>query len=210
MNGNPLNREEITHLLDGDPPLIEGHVALESQLQPNGFDLSLREVARFTTHCHSEHPYSPSEQPHFSSEQPCCPSEQPHCHSERSEESRPQLGASNTDRVLPETEPLPFDGEGWLELPEGAYLVTFNEIVNLPPDLMALGRPRSSLLRSGVALHTAVWDAGYHGRSQSLLTVHHPNGFRLQRNARVAQLVFFRLTTPPEQGYQGRYQGEGL
>ena len=182
MTGNPLNREEITHLLGGSPPLIEGYVALESQLQPNGFDLSLREVARFTTHCHSE----------------------------RSEESSPQLGASNTDRVLPETEPLPFDSEGWLELPQGAYLITFNEVVNLPRDLMALGRPRSSLLRSGVALHTAVWDAGYRGRSQSLLTVHHPDGFRLQRNARLAQLVFFRLATPPEQGYRGQYQGEGL
>ena len=189
MPGNLLNREEIIRLLGDNPPLIEGYVALESQLQPNGFDLSLREVARFTTNRHSE---------------------QPHCHSERSEESIPQLGASNTDRVLPETEPLPFDSEGWLELPQSAYLITFNEVVNLPPDLMALGRPRSSLLRSGVALHTAVWDAGYRGRSQSLLTVHHPDGFRIQRNARVAQLVFFRLAIPPEQGYRGRYQGEGL
>ena len=75
---------------------------------------------------------------------------------------------------------------------------------------MALGRPRSSLLRSGVSLHTAVWDAGYQGRSQSLLTVHHAGGFRLQRDARLAQLVFFRLSSPPSQGYQGRYQGEGL
>ena len=196
MPGNPLNREEIIRLLEDNPPLIEGYVALESQLQPNGFDLSLREVARFTAHSHSEHPHSSSEQSR--------------CHSERSEESGPQLGASNTDRVLPETEPLPFDSEGWLELPQGAYLITFNEAVNLPPDLMALGRPRSSLLRSGVALHTAVWDAGYRGRSQSLLTVHHPGGFRLQRNARLAQLVFFRLATPPEQDYRGRYQGEGL
>ena len=196
MPGNPLNREEIIRLLGDNPPLIEGYVALESQLQPNGFDLSLREVARFTTNRHSEQPHSPSEQPH--------------CHSEQSEESSPQLGASNTDRVLPETEPLPFDSEGWLELPQGAYLITFNEVVNLPRDLMALGRPRSSLLRSGVALHTAVWDAGYRGRSQSLLTVHHPDGFRLQRNARLAQLMFFRLATPPEQGYRGQYQGEGL
>ncbi len=182
MTGNPLNREEIIRLLEGNPPLIEGYVTLEDQLQPNGFDLSLREVARFTARCHSE----------------------------RSEEASPQLGASNTDRVLPETEPLPFDGDGWLELAQGAYLIAFNEAVNLPTDLMALGRPRSSLLRSGVALHTAVWDAGYRGRSQSLLTVHHPNGFRLQRNARVAQLVFFPLATPPEEGYRGRYQGEGL
>ncbi len=172
MAGNPLNREEITRLLEGNPPLIEGYVELESQLQPNGFDLSLQEVARFG---------APG-----------------------------QLGASDTDRELSSAEPMGFDGEGWLELPQGAYLMTFNEVVNLPPDLMALGRPRSSLLRSGVALHTAVWDAGYRGRSQSLLTVHHPNGFRLQRNARVAQLVFFRLATPPEQGYRGQYQGEGV
>lgn len=172
MPGNPLNREEITRLLGDNPPLIEGYVALESQLQPNGFDLSLREVARFGT--------------------------------------QGRLGASDADRMLSTLEPMGFDSEGWLELPQGAYLITFNEVVNLPPDLMALGRPRSSLLRSGVALHTAVWDAGYRGRSQSLLTIHHPNGFRLQRNARLAQLVFFRLATPPEQGYQGRYQGEGL
>ena len=105
---------------------------------------------------------------------------------------------------------LEFDQQGWVELQQGEYLVTFNEVVNLPQDLMALGRPRSSLLRSGVSLHTAVWDAGYRGRSQSLLTVHHPAGFRLQRNARMVQLVFFRLAIPPEEGYRGRYMGEGI
>ena len=172
MTGNPLNHEEIARLLENNPPLIEDYVALESQLQPNGFDLSLREAARFGT---------PG-----------------------------QLGVSDADRALSTAEPIDFDASGWLELAQGAYLITFNEIVNLPPGLMALGRPRSSLLRSGAALHTAVWDAGYRGRSQSLLTVHHPHGFRLQRNARLAQLVFFRLSTPPEQGYRGQYQGEGL
>ena len=120
------------------------------------------------------------------------------------------IGSSDTERQLASTEPLSLATDRWLELAPGPYLVTFNEIVNLPDDLMALGRPRSSLLRSGVSLHTAVWDAGYHGRSQSLLTVHHPAGFRLRKNARLAQLVFFRLSAPPDQGYQGRYQGENL
>lgn len=172
MYGNPLSREEIASLIGGDTPLVTGYADLGAQLQPNGFDLSLREVGRFAT---------PG-----------------------------QLGALNTGRVLSATEPMPFDSEGWLSLELGAYFVTFNEVVNLPPNLMALGRPRSSLLRSGVALHTAVWDAGYRGRSQSLLTVHHPGGFRLQKDARVAQLVFFRLASPPGQGYRGRYQNEGL
>ena len=172
MYGNPLNREEIARLITGDPPLIENCVSLEAQLQPNGFDLSVREVAQFG--------------------------------------STGQLGASNDSRVLPDLQRLPFGDGGWLTLAPGPYLVTFNEVVNLPVDLMALGRPRSSLLRSGVALHTAVWDAGYRGRSQSLLTVHHAGGFRLQRDARLAQLVFFRLSTQPAEGYRGRYQGEGL
>ena len=167
-----MNREEIALLLTGDPPLVQDYVALGSQLQPNGFDLSVREVARFG--------------------------------------SAGQIGASNDSRVLPDLLSLPFDGDGWLTLAPGPYLVTFNEVVNLPTDMMALGRPRSSLLRSGVALHTAVWDAGYRGRSQSLLTVHHAAGFRLQQDARLAQLVFFRLATPPAEGYRGRYQGEGL
>lgn len=121
-----------------------------------------------------------------------------------------QIGTDNADRFLPATEPMEFDVDGWLTLPPGPHLITFNEIINLPLSLMALGYPRSSLLRSGAAIHTAVWDAGYQGRSQSLLTVHHAEGFRLQRNARLAQLVFFRLSAPPSEGYQGRYQGEGL
>ena len=172
MNGNPLNRDEISRLLEGDSPLIQDYVALELQLQPNGFDLSLLSVSSFG---------APG-----------------------------AMGGSDTDRVLSSTGPVSFDANGWLELAPGPYLVTFNEVVNLPLDVMALGRPRSSLLRCGVSLHTAVWDAGYCGRSQSLLTVHHTGGFRLQRGARLAQVVFFRLSGPPTQGYQGRYQGEGL
>jgi dUTP pyrophosphatase len=172
MNSGPLSREEIARLIGSGNPLIQDFLSLESQLQPNGFDLSLLEVAKF--------------------------------------EGRGQLGALDADRELPCRVQLEFDHQGWVELQRGAYLVTFNEVVNLPQDLMALGRPRSSLLRSGVSLHTAVWDAGYRGRSQSLLTVHHPAGFRLQRNARMVQLVFFRLAIPPEEGYRGRYMGEGI
>ena len=119
-----------------------------------------------------------------------------------------QIGADNTDRLLPVTEPLEFDATGWLTLAPGPHLITFNEIVNLPLSLMALGYPRSSLLRSGAAIHTAVWDAGYSGRSQSLLVVYHPQGYRLQHNARLLQLVFHYLDNIATKGYQGRFWGE--
>ena len=120
------------------------------------------------------------------------------------------IGISDDDRALPANVELPFDSDGWLHLKPGPYLITFNEVVNLPRHIMALARPRSSLLRSGVAIHTAVWDAGYSGRSQALLTVHHPAGFRIRRDARVAQLVFFPLDATDAQGYTGRYRNENL
>ena len=172
MIAGALDRESIGNLVLGNPPLVEGHVSLDEQLQPNGFDLTLRAVSRMT--------------------------------------SGGGMGAGPDQRELSSTEVIGFDSVGWLELDPGPYLITFNEVVNLPLDVMALGRPRSSLLRSGVSVHTAVWDAGYRGRSQALLLVQNPLRYRLQRDARVVQLVFFRLAAPAGQGYQGRFWGENL
>lgn len=105
--------------------------------------------------------------------------------------------------------PLVFSESGFIDLTPGAYIITYNEIVHLPNNIMALGRPRSSLLRCGVTIGTAVWDAGYSGRSQSLMVVYNPWGFCVQKNARVLQLVFLPLTRETE-GYQGAYQQENI
>ena len=172
MPGNPLHRDAIGALIEAVPPLLEGFLSLENQLQPNGFDLTLGNISHMTT------PGS--------------------------------MGIADSDRELSATESLAFDSGGWVRLDPGPYLVTFNEIVNLPPDLTALGHPRSSLLRSGTSIHSAVWDAGYRGRSQALMVVYHPLGYRVQKNARLMQLVFFRMDQPTSQGYQGRFQDENL
>ena len=116
---------------------------------------------------------------------------------------------SNRERVVSDLAPLVFDGLGFIDLMPGPYSITYNEIVHLPKNIMALATPRSSLLRCGVTVNTAVWDAGYSGRSQSLMVVYNPQGFRLQRNARVVQLVFMKLTQETK-GYQGTYQGENM
>ena len=118
------------------------------------------------------------------------------------------LGAADALREPAAREDLVSDKDGWWDLHRGAYVITYREKVNLPHDLMALARPRSTLLRSGVAIHTAVWDAGYSGRGEGLLSVLNARGWRLQRGARVLQLVFFRLSTPTLEGYRGRYAGE--
>ena len=166
-----LSRADILKLLQQESPLVEGCLDLEAQLQPNGIDLTLREVALLQT---------PG-----------------------------KIAIANSQRQVSDLAPLVFDGLGFIDLLPGAYIITYNEIVNLPTDVMALARPRSSLLRCGVTVDTAVWDAGYSGRSQSLMVVYHPRGFRLQRNARVVQLVFFRLTGATD-GYQGTYQKENM
>jgi len=150
---------------------MEGWVNLEEQVQPNGIDLTLREIALL--------------------------------------QSSGKIGVDNSQRVVSDLAPLVFDGPGFIDLVPGAYIITYNEIVHLPNNIMALGRPRSSLLRCGVSIGTAAWDAGYSGRSQSLMIVYNPQGFRLQKNARITQLIFFRLTQET-QGYQGVYQGENL
>ena len=119
------------------------------------------------------------------------------------------IAVSNRERLVSDLAPLVFDGLGFIDLMPGPYSITYNEIVHLPKNIMALATPRSSLLRCGVTVNTAVWDAGYSGRSQSLMVVYNPQGFRLQKNARIVQLVFMKLTQETE-GYQGTYQGENM
>jgi len=166
-----LSKADIHRLLKQEPPLIEGWIDLEQQVQPNGVDLTLREVAL--------------------------------------PQSQGKIAVADSQRLVSDLAPLVFDGMGFIDLMPGAYIITYNEIVHLPRNIMALATPRSSLLRCGVTINTAVWDAGYSGRSQSLMVVYNPQGFRLQKNARIVQLVFFQLTEETE-GYQGTYQGENM
>lgn len=171
--GGVLSREEILARIEVDEaPLLRDFLSLDEQVQPNGVDLTLARVQRYS--------------------------------------GEGRIATSNAGRVLPELEDVEPDVDGWFHLPPGAWHITYNEIVALPHDLMALGRPRSSLGRSGVAVHTAVWDAGYEGRSTSLLHVMNPSGFSVQRDARVMQLVFLTLNEQTATGYSGQYQGENM
>jgi len=167
-----LSREDILKMLKASPPLVDNLFDVQQQVQPNGIDLTLKEIALLS--------------------------------------SSGSLGLSNESRALSSTSPLVFDGLGRIDLLPGCYLVTYNEVVNIPRNIIALATPRSSLLRCGVSIHSAVWDAGYSGRSQSLMVVYNPRGFRIYRNARIIQMVFFLLSREVAQGYQGIFQGENV
>ena len=114
----------------------------------------------------------------------------------------------NSGRKTSEKKQIDFSNGGWIHLDPGIYSVVLNETVHIPKDIGAIALHRSSLIRSGVVLATAVWDAGYSGRSECLMVVHNPAGFDLKKDARVMQLLFFRLGTNVDQLYNGIYQNE--
>ena len=171
LPGTVLSNEEIRALLQTEPPLIENFVDLNTQLQPNGVDLTVRHLEKIvSTGC---------------------------------------VDFSNKERKLSETERLDFDDDQ-VFLPPGAYKVIYNEIVHLPKDIMALGAPRTTLIRCGVTVETGFWDAGYEGRSESLLVVVNAKGFYVKKNARLIQLAFIKLAQIASSGYEGRYQSENM
>ncbi|KAA9406117.1 deoxyuridine 5'-triphosphate nucleotidohydrolase [Haloarcula hispanica] len=137
----------------------------ESQVQPNGVDLTLGAIY------------------------------------EQSEPGRIERGGKTVgDRR--ELEP----SDGIYQLDRGGYIVEYADRVVIPDGHIGFLLPRSSLLRNSCMLDTAVWDAGYEGRGEGLLEVHHP--IELEQGARIAQLV---LADAAHEGtYEGSYQGENL
>ncbi|KAF7171953.1 hypothetical protein CNMCM5623_004228 [Aspergillus felis] len=96
--------------------------------------------------------------------------------------------------------------ERFLDLPQGSYLVEFNETVSVPLDVMGQIFVRSSLFRSGVLLSAGVMDSGYVGAVGALMQVLNPAGLRVYPSARLAQFVFHQMSEEVE-GYAGVYQG---
>ncbi len=163
-----LSSEEIRRRIL-EEGLVRDYIDLETQLQPNGFDCTLRAVAKL--------------------------------------KGCGRVDFDNSKRQLPEIEEIKFSK--WVYLPKGVYRAYLNEVVSLGKDVMALARPRSTLVRAGVNVLTAVWDAGYTGRSEVGLVVHNDAGVWLSKNARIVQLVFIKLTSETE-GYRGIYAGENM
>ena len=114
------------------------------------------------------------------------------------------------DKELPEVKEVKRREDGCWELSPGAYKIRFSEIVKIPADCVGVCLPRSSLLRSGVDLRCALWDPGYVGRGEALLTVLNPNGSLICRDARIGQLVLIKLISPPRKLYSGSYLGENI
>ena len=96
--------------------------------------------------------------------------------------------------------------DGVYRLDPGGYVVRYGERIRVPEGHVGFLYPRSSLLRNSCTLDTAVWDAGYEGRGEGLLAVHHE--LELERGARIGQFVLAEASHESE--YDGTYQGEHI
>lgn len=167
-----LNCDEIKELVEKNK-LLENYIDLNTQLTPNGFDLSARSISSF--------------------------------------DASGCVDFSNKERLIPaacEISPEKkniSDKYGWWNLKPGIYKVLTNETVNLPNDLIALAFSRTTLLRMGVFTQHGVWDAGFCGRGEFVLSVQNPHGASLKQNCRVAQLIFIRIKKCSV-GYNGIYK----
>lgn len=181
-----LNKDEIRQLVERDV-LVENYINQEKQLTPNGFDLTVEKIFEFNL--------------------------------------GGALDFSNKERIIPETKEIfpkrdnpqdktppskvlggsiPVDKYGWWQLKKGTYKIKTNEIVKIPNNLVAFAFSRTSLLRMGAFTQHGVWDAGFRGKSEFILVVENPGGIKIKENARIVQLVFFRVEET--EGYKGIYQ----
>jgi len=107
-------------------------------------------------------------------------------------------------RKIPQYELL--EGNKWLLKP-GAYVVRYGEYIKVPEGAVGIVLPRSSLLRMGATIYSALWDSGYEGRGIGLLSVFNPYGIFLEKGARIAQIIF--ISAEKGKLYQGIWKGEG-
>lgn len=108
----------------------------------------------------------------------------------------------NSERKFPEFFELNFEKD-FLQLKQGAYKIRFNEEIKVPANCVGIGLPRSSLLRMGSTIETALWDPGFEGKGESLLLVQNPFGLKIKKNAKVLQLFFIKLDMESDKLYEG-------
>jgi deoxycytidine triphosphate deaminase len=113
------------------------------------------------------------------------------------------LGGDNS-----ELQEVALDSEGFLTFEQGAYLIELNEITSIPKDAVGILLPRSTLLRNGLDIRSALFDPGYSGQPKVMLVCYRGTA-KVKRFSRIGQLVIFRSNSEFSTQYKGKYQGEG-
>ncbi|BFH73249.1 dCTP deaminase [Sulfurisphaera javensis] len=117
-----------------------------------------------------------------------------------------------TDKVFDPDNPDPSffkieKGEEFIISPYEHVLLTTEEYVELPSDVMAFVNLRSSFARLGLFIPPTIVDAGFKGQI-TIEVVGSSFPIKLRKGTRFIHLIFARTLTPVEHPYQGKYQGQ--
>lgn len=82
------------------------------------------------------------------------------------------------------------------------------EKFDIPNDVLAYVKDKSSWARKGVALQNTVIEPGWCGFLTLEITMHAMGHIMIPEGSPIAQIVFHRLEQPTEQPYRGKYQNQ--
>ncbi len=108
----------------------------------------------------------------------------------------------DNEKNLPELEKL--EGPIYTLKAKTAYSVTVAPKVKIPKGYAMLYRPRSTLNRSFISVHTAVGDPGFYGTLQFMVYNYGEFDYQIKKGERIAQAVIFKVSGSGE--YNGSYQ----
>lgn len=94
---------------------------------------------------------------------------------------------------------------GWDLKPHVPYICEVQEQIKIGENNAQFYLPRSTLLRAGINVYTALGDLGYNGHLSFLVINHGKNSFFIEKGERFAQLVDFEVRGGSE-SYNGDYQ----
>lgn len=128
-------------------------------------------------------------------------------------------GIYNGEKVIPEHDEVKktllkgysngkcVDIWGWELEPDEPYICEVQEQIKIGENNAQFYLPRSTLLRAGVNVYTALGDLGYNGHLSFLVINHGWRPFFIEEGERFAQLVDFEVRGGSE-SYDGDYQEE--
>lgn len=99
------------------------------------------------------------------------------------------------------------EGRKMWRLTEGAYALTFNEGVKIPPHATGFITSRSSIYRGGAKINSPIWDPGFETDQMGTTLFVLSDTIFIEENARVCQ--FYMIANPTVTDlYNGQFQNK--
>jgi len=92
--------------------------------------------------------------------------------------------------------------------PGGFVLASTVEHFDMPYDLLAEVKDKSTWARRGLAVQNTVIEPGWRGYLTLEISNHGEMSVRIEGGSPIAQILFHQLAQPTEQAYRGKYQDQ--